>query len=301
MRCNLWPYNSKININSGEKMQDCEYVDAALPIRQGDVLKRVRGDNPTALFIVVTADCDIANEKFGDAGLVCVQLTLLADHVLGEHARTSVQRQLRKRFVKVAEWINQRWLQKSPENVALSYERVQAWVLRSEPEEIGAELGESVDEKSFLKLECTALRTATRLIENPVDRYSGIDAMCALRTKTSTRSEQLKTLFGSLNPKDLPLDMFYVSGVPGEPDVGFIAKLRALSFIPFDRSFTSLDAAKDVENSFVRVGRLTPTFRHALAQQFGMLFSRIGMPKEYEVDRDAAFVLIAEQITAEMG
>lgn len=282
-------------------MQDCEYIDAALPIRQGDVLKQVRGDSPATLLIVVTADCDIANKKFGDAGLACVQLTLLSDHVLGEHARASVQRQLKKRFEKVTEWINKRWLQKSPENVALSDERVQAWVLMSDPEEIEAELGEPVDEKSFLRRECPALRTAKQLIDKPVNRYSGIDAMRALHPKTSTRSEQLKTLFGSLNPKDLPLDMFYVSGVPGEAGVGFIAKLRALSFIPFDRSFTSLDAAKDVENSFVRVGRLTPTFRHALAQQFGMLFARIGMPKDYEVDRDAAFVLIAEQITAEMG
>src|SRR5690606_23550739 len=106
--------------------------------------------------------------------------------------------------------------------------------------------------------------------------------------------------FGNLNPKNLPLDMFYISSVPGEPEVGFIATLRALSFIPFDRSFTSLDSAKDVENSFVRVGRMTPTFRHALAQQFGMLFSRIGMPEDYEEDRDTAFGLIADQIIAEM-
>ena len=53
-------------------MQDCVYVDAALPVRQGDVLKRVRGDGPATLAIVITADCDIANEKFGDAGLACV-------------------------------------------------------------------------------------------------------------------------------------------------------------------------------------------------------------------------------------
>lgn len=283
-------------------MQDCEHADAALPVRQGDVLKRVRGDGPATLAIVITADCDIANEKFGDAGLACVQLTRLADHVLGEHARATAQRQLKKRFQKAAEWVNKRWLQNDPQNVALSEERVQAWILTSAPEEIEAELGVPVnDKKSFLKPESAALRLAQNFIDAPVDRYSAIDALRALQPKTSSRSEQLKTLFGSLNPKDLPLDMFYVSSVPGEPDVGFIVKLRALSFIPFERSFTSMDAAKDVENSFVRVGRLAPTFRHALAQQFGMLFARIGMPTDYEVDRDAAFVLIADQIAAEMG
>lgn len=283
-------------------MQDCEHVDAALPVRQGDVLKRVRGDGPATLVIVITADCDIANEKFGDAGLACVRLSPLADHVLGEHARATAQRQLKKRFEKAAEWVNKRWLQKDSQNVALSEERVQDWILTSAPEEIEAELDVSVnDKKSFLKRESAALRTARSLVDAPVDRYSAIDALRALHPKTSSRAEQLKTLFGSLNPKDLPLDMFYVSSVPGEPSVGFIANLRALSFIPFDRSFTSMDAAKDVENSFVRVGRLAPTFRYALAQQFGMLFARIGMPKDYEADRDTAFVLIADQITTDMG
>lgn len=283
-------------------MQDCEHVDAALPVRQGDVLKRVRGDGHTTLAIVVTADCDIANEKFGEAGLACVQLDLLADHVLGEHARTLAQGQLKKRFEKAAEWVNKRWSQKDPENVALSEERVQAWILASTPEEIEAELNLPVDDRrSFIKRESAALRLAQEFMDARAGRYSAIDALCALQVQTTSRSAQLKSLFGTLNPKDLPLDLFYVSSIPGEPGLGFVAKLRALTFIPFERSFTSMDAAKEVENSFVRVGRLGPTFRHALAQQFGMLFARIGMPKAYELDRDAAFALVADQIKAEMG
>lgn len=283
-------------------MQDCEHVDATLPVRQGDVLKRVRGDGRITLVIVVTADCDIANEKFGEAGLACVQLDLLADHVLGEHARSLAQGQLKKRFEKAAEWINKRWSQKDPENVALSEEHVRAWILASTPEEIEAELSLPVDDKkSFIKRESAALRMAQNFIDAPADRYSAIDALCALQTQTTSRSAQLKSVFGTLDPKDLPLDLFYVSSVPGEAGLGFVAKLRALTFIPFDRSFTSMDAAKDAENSFVRVGRLGPTFRHALAQQFGMLFARIGMPKTYEQDRDAAFGLIADQIKLEMG
>lgn len=283
-------------------MQDCEQVDATLPVRQGDVLKRVRGDGRITLAIVVTADCDIANKKFGDAGLACVQLDLLADHVLGEHARKLAQGQLKGRFEKATEWINQRWSAKDPDNVALTEERVQTWILEATPQEIEAELGLPVDDKrSFIKRESVALRKAQNCIDAPADRYSAIDALCAMQAQTTSRCAQLKSVLGALNPKDLPLDLFYVSSVPGEEGLGFVAKLRALTFIPFDRSFTSMDAAKDVENSFVRVGRLGPTFRHALAQQFGMLFARIGMPKAYELDRDAVFGLIADQIKAEMG
>lgn len=283
-------------------MQDCEHADSALPVRQGDVLKRVRGRGHINLAVVVTADCDIANEKFGEAGLACVQLELLADHVLGEHARSLALGQLKKRFEKAAEWVNKRWSQKNSENVALSEEHVQAWILASTPEEIEAELSLPVDDKkSFIKRESAALRMAQNFINAPADRYHAIDALCALQGQATTRSAQLKSVFGTLNPRDLPLDLFYVSSVPGEPGLGFVAKLRSLTFVPFDRSFTSMDAAKDVENSFVRVGRLAPTFRHALSQQFGMLFARIGMPKAYELDRDAAFGLIADQINEDMG
>lgn len=283
-------------------MEDCEQVDAALPIRQGDVLKGVHRDGPTVLTVVVTADCDIAKGKFGDAGLACVQLTPLADYMLGDHARITARRQLKKRFEKATEWINKRWLQKDAQNVALTKENVRAWIMMSTPEEIEAELALPADDKkSFIKREAPALQSAQTLLDAPVDRYSAIDALRAIQPKTTSRSEQLKMLFGSVDPRDLPMDMFYVSSVPGEPGVGFIAKLRALSFIPIDRSFTSMVAAKDVGDSFVRVGRLAPTFRHALAQQFGMLFARIGMPTEYETDRDAAFTLIADQISADMG
>ena len=282
-------------------MEDCERVDAALPVRQGDVLKRVRGDGNSNLVVVVTADCDIANGKYGEAGLACVQLDLLANHVLGEHARGLAQAALKKRFEKAAEWVNKRWREKSADNGDLSAEHVRAWMLASKPEEIEAELNLPVDDqKSFIKRECVALKAANNFIDALTDRYSGIDALCALQPQTPTRSAQLKTVFGTLNSKDLPLDLFYISSVPDVPGLGFVAKLRALTFIPFERSFTSLDAAKDVDNSFVRVGRLAPTFRHALAQQFGMLFARIGMPKQFELDRDAAFGWVAEQIKTEM-
>lgn len=280
-------------------MEDCERIDAALPVRQGDVLKRVRGDGKSNLVVVVTADCDIANGKYGEAGLACVQLDLLADHVLGEHSRGLAQAALKKRFDKVTEWINNCWREKSADNGDLSAEHVQAWILASKPEEIEAELNLPVDDhKSYLKRECVALKAAKSFIDASNDRYSGIDALCALQTQT--RSAQLKTVFGTLNPKALPLDLFYISSIPDVEGLGFVAKLRALTFVPFERSFTSLGAAKDVDNSFVRVGRLAPTFRHALSQQFGMLFARIGMPKQFETDRDTTFGLIAEQIKTEM-
>ncbi len=283
-------------------MQDCEAVDATLPVRQGDVLKRVQPDGKGSLVVVVTADCDIANNKVGDAGLACVQLTPLANYMLNEHASAQARRQLRKRFEKATEWINKRWLQCDPSHVPLTEESVQRWLTQDPPDRIESALGLPLDnQRSFIKRESAALRSAHEFIENAGDQYCAIDALRALQNKPTSRAEQLKTLFGTVDPGDLPLDMFFISSVPGEPDVGFIAKLRALSFVPLNRSFTSMAAAKECENTFIRVGRLAPTFRHAMAQQFGMLFARIGLPKPYEIDREAAFAVVAEQLANDMG
>jgi hypothetical protein len=283
-------------------MQDCEQVEAAMPIRQGDVLKRVENNGTTLLVVVVTADCDIANNKLGDAGLACVQLAPLADYMLNEHARTIANRQIGKRFVNITTWINKRWLERDPQNTPLTEESVLTWLTSTSLEEIETKLGlPAEDKKSFLKREIPALLEAQALLSTPKDKFAAIDALRALQLKTTPRSEQLKSLFGSLDPSDLPLDMFFVLSIPGEPGVGFIAKLRALSFVPMDQSFTSMRVAKEFDNSFVRVGRLASTFRHGLAQQFGMLFARIGLPKAYEADREAAFAVIAEQIANEMG
>ena len=283
-------------------MQDCEKVDPALPIRQGDVLKRVQNNGPTSLAVVVTADCDIANNKLGDSGLACVQLVPLADYMLNEHARTIANRQLRKRFAKATEWINKRWLELDAQNTYLTEDSVITWLTRTSIEEIETNLGLPAEEKkSFLKREIPALLSAQALLYAPKDQFSAIDALRALQPKPTPRREQLKSLFRDLDPSNLPLDMFFVSSIPGEPGVGFIAKLRALSFVPMDQSFTSMMLAKEFDNSFVRVGRLAPTFRHGLAQQFGMLFARIGLPRAYEADREVAFAVIADQIANEMG
>lgn len=282
-------------------MPDCEQVSDNFPIRQGDILKRVRPLENSGMVIVITADCDIAKNKIGDSGITCVQLLPLADYMLLEHSKTIADRQIKKRFEKFSEWINCRWLEIGPENLAISDERIQSWVQEASAEEIMRVLHITNEAKiTFLRREVNALTEACKYVNSVDDRLSGIDALRCLQTKSTSRGEQLKTLFSTIDPSSLPLDVFFVSSVPGEPGVGFIAKLRSLNFIPLDCSFTSMAVAQDHDNAFLRVGRLTPTFRHGLAQQFGMLFARIGFPADYEADRDTAFAVVYDELLKEM-
>lgn len=236
-------------------MQDCEQVSDSLPIRQGDVLKRVRPADDPVMVIVMTADCDIANNKLGDAGLACVQLVPLGEYMLREHASALAKRQFKKRIEKLTEWINRRWQQVDAQNTLLSEERIRSWIQDATVEEIERVLNLPAEEKaSFVRREVDALAVARQHIELGDGRYCSLDALRSLQSKQVSRVEQLKTLFSTLDPGDLPLDMFFLSTVPGEPGVGFVAKLRALSFIPVDRSFSSMSAAKE-HDAGVRAGR----------------------------------------------
>jgi hypothetical protein len=279
-------------------MQDCDLISTDKPIRQGDVLKQLRNDSVSVLFVVISADCDIANNKLGDAGLSCVQVTSLHDYVLNEYAASLAQRQLKKSFTTFIDWINKIRLAQDAENIPLSTDRAMIWLLENDPEVINQELKLNSKEYNNLQTESTKLRQAHSLINSPQNVYSALDSLCIL--KNMDRPKQLKQIFSSLNSRNLPLDIFFISSIPDENNLGFIAKLKSLSFIPETLVFTSMMEAKEHDNSFLRVGRLKSTFQHAIAQQFGILFSRIGFPESYENDRDETFSLVEEQIKKDM-
>src|SRR5690606_21053962 len=112
--------------------------------------------------------------------------------------KTSAQRLLKKRFEDATKLINEYWLQKTPENIALSEESLKAWILTSEPEEIAVELGIiNESQKKTLRKKCEALQYAKKLIDTPIDRYSGIDALRALQPQPISRQDQLRRLFGN--------------------------------------------------------------------------------------------------------
>lgn len=282
-------------------MQDCEQVSDGSPIRQGDVLKRIALDCVATLSVVVTADCDIANNKLGNAGLACVELVTLRDFMLREHADSLATRQISKRTAKLAEWINNYRLKLDSTLLPLSEKGIGEWISKSVVDEIALALQVTSEDKLvYLRREIDSLTAAKRHLASE-DSFSGLDALRAVQVKQTSRAEQLKSLFGSLDPRSLPLDIFFVSTIPGETGMGFLAKLRVMSFIPAHQCFTSMAAAREHNLAFLRVGRLGHTFRHGLAQQFGMLFARIGYPAAYENDRDTAFTVIAEDIATELG
>jgi len=83
-------------------------------------------------------------------------------------------------------------------------------------------------------------------------------------------------------------EMFFISELPSIEIKGFMAMLRYVRTIPIDEIFTSLSEAKSNGNRAVRLCKLNDNVKYAITQKFGLLFSRIGLPAEYEKHQEAA-------------
>jgi hypothetical protein len=79
----------------------------------------------------------------------------------------------------------------------------------------------------------------------------------------------------------LPEDVFLVTNLPQVDKGAAVVLLREIVAVPYDRVyFRTCDAISN--DAFLRIGRLQSTFKYAISQAFGSLYSRIGLPEEYE-------------------
>ena len=60
-----------------------------------------------------------------------------------------------------------------------------------------------------------------------------------------------------------------------------VVMLRDVVGISYEMVFYRA-ADADTADKFLRIGRLEPTFKYAVSQAFGALYSKIGLPAEYE-------------------
>jgi hypothetical protein len=282
------------------RWSDVELVEEEIPIRQGDVLSRVHGDANSAYLVVVSADCDLAQEKLSDAGVACVPLIQLREYLLLHYGKALARRQLDKRCIELSAWVNKRWSAVDGNHQPLSHDRAISWLSKATVDEISEALALGDDEKArkYLSGEMTCIKTAARLLDTD---GSCIDALAALQRSKGDRAELIRSQLGKLDSYQLPLDIFFLTEVPGDSNFGFIAQLRHLAFLPLASVFTSITRAREHDAAFLRIGRMAPTLKHGLAQQLGALFSRIGYPLEYERNREAAFNVVIDELAMRMG
>lgn len=261
-----------------------------IPLRQGDLLIRrnPKDGHIDEICLVITADCDISQQKFGTnlAGLRVVSFQRYVKLVWAEKKlRNAIEKELKKIQEQLNKWNAKRVGGES----ALSADVVMDWVKRSDPDAICNALEIPAPELDKVKKNLGIFRNAMQAIDEAKepDVLAQLVAFCSLTQASKSKLDHLKDFVKKAHEDELPDDVFLLTTLP-QIDIGpAVVLFREIVSVPIKAIyFRASDAAS--EDVFLRVGKLDATIKYAISQAFGSLYSRIGLSTAYEKHRAAA-------------
>lgn len=237
--------------------------------------------------VVITADCDISKNKFG-RHLACLRIIGLDSYVRDVWAEKKLKRlredEAEKLRAQVAKWHTRLTGSQSQ----LTTDAVIAWIRRDTPEVISQYLQVPEDELKKFHAALSMSRGALIALDDAAEN----DTLAKYVTYKSAITKQnfhlcRQAAVKQAQSETIPDDIFLLPSLPQIQELAAVIMLREVFGIAYDAvCYRSTDAT--TRDKYLRVGRLNPTFKYAVSQAFGSLYSRIGLPTEYETRcRDA--------------
>ncbi len=273
------------------------------PFRQGDVIKReiaapAEGLPSTAEWgVIITADCDIAQEKMGEFFTYLVirsardyaeqvwasqQMSAMADRY-GSFAVEQILRADRERDLSAA---------------PLTFGELSEWVRADGVDAVlnAVKIGQSVIRKKVaIALEIVTLASdETTTFSTPLER---LRACWIFEGKKEPEHRGL--VHNALKQRQMRSDYMLTPTLPSETEVGFVVMLRDIRAIKPNDLFASrldLRIGNGSRAGMYRIGRFSDFIRYAIAQRMANLFSRIGMTEHFEVECEIAAGLTLETL-----
>ncbi len=251
--------------------------------------------------MLLTADCDIDKRKFGEY-LNYLGIVTAAEYLDKVWAAAEIVRIRSANENKAINMIHSVDRTRDPSVQKLQPAELLEWIRLDGPELITRSVGISGKRKA------KELILALELFELAADDKNFTSGSLARLRKCWTRlgrksSETKGSLRAALNSRQMRSDCVLVPPLPGESELAFVVLLRDIRQIREEEVFPSdLDLRiAGASAGMFRVGRFSDTIRHAIAQSFGSLYSRIGMTQEFEEGCDEAAELLAELLDEEQG
>lgn len=266
-----------------EKETEWFVPDPSVEVRQGDLLvsRSPSTDRIEELCLVITADCDISKGKFGRQ-LACLRVLSLDEYIKTVWATKKLERiqksELETLTSQVVKWHTRLLGSES----ALTPHAVSAWVDRDDPKTMCEQLNvPEEDRKRFSAALSTFKKALADLGASATrDKLTQYVAYRAVVRNQDLQQCRQRALSEAQN-EALPDDVFLLTSLPQISDDGAVVLLREIVGISYeDVCYRTADATKN--DSLLRVGRLHPTFKYAISQAFGALYSKIGLPADYE-------------------
>lgn len=250
-------------------------------VSQGDIIcKPSIGPERPRWGFIVTADCDIAQDK---AGARLSYLEIVTVHDFLEHVWSAeVLKKQRSNFLnEAAARTSQAAQALDPGFNALSSEDLLDWLTETSRTEI-----------------VSALQVPTKKQKQHLEALEKVELAFGIRSEQKSALQRLrqvwalqgageKTMLGRLEQAldyNQATDFHLVPAIPGSEPLGYVVLLREISSIPHENILASaLDLQIDGnEEGYYVAGSSTDNLRYAISQKMAFLFSRIGMSDDYE-------------------
>ncbi len=255
--------------------------DPSVDVRQGDLLlsRDPRTGRVEEICVVITADCDISKGKFGRQ-LACLRILTHSDYLRHVWAARKLDKAVKDERKKLRSQLAKWHTAKIGHESTLTEETALAWVRRSSPEDICQTLNVVDKEKKKLVAALTSYKRAFCELEKIVDPMAIYSSFRAAVSGTKLVDAKCQAL-QQAKQEALPDDAFLLPSLPLAKETPCVVMLREVVGIPYD-SVCYRTADTDTADKFLRIGRLEPTFKYAVSQAFGSMYSKIGLPAEYE-------------------
>lgn len=259
--------------------------DPSMEVRQGDLLvsRSIQTGHVEEICLVITADCDISKGKFGRQ-LACLRVLPIDRYVKTIWATKKLERMKKNELTKLRAQIAKWHTHLLGEESSLTENAAADWVRRDEPKVVCDILQVPENDRKKFTAALIAFRSAIEILEKTANedklaQFVAYRGAIHKRTVEQTRGEVLRD--AQKESESLPEDAFLLTSLPQVSDNGAVVLLREIVGVPYESvCYRTTDAIYDM--SLLRVGRLHPTFKYAVSQAFGALYSKIGLPSTYE-------------------
>lgn len=264
-------------------------IDDSDEIRQGDIIRKIdaRPGGVITLGMVITADCDIAQEKSGGR-YNWVEILPMKVYIEGPWATEQLRRIAKRRSKSVLEYLGGHIRRSYPDLSPITHGSLVEWLRGKSPEEVMATITKSIPDQGDRRLQELKIFNLATTINGAQGAFERLKSIWSLAG--TAQEERRKQIRDALKDGGGFQDYFVLPELPHMDGVGFVVVLRSMGTIMSDEVFLTERDARIAgrSNDFHRLGRLSDGVRFSITQKMAFLFSRIGMPVAYESACEAA-------------
>lgn len=268
-------------------------LDEDSAIRQGDIFQigSECSDNfmeEETLAMVITADCDIAQNKMGEYYTLLPIISVehyIETRVIPRIFKTDLKSKLKLNIDKLNISI------KNSEFDLLTEESILKWLEFDTLEKIYNSLELKIDKKIL-----DDSKQISILLDEP-----SLESFTRLRVKEQNKNiEKVRKEISDFICKNLGEQFMFIPEIPCISGLGCIIKMRDVRSLHRKNVYKSDFEVKmsklSKDKGIIRIGKFSDYLRYSISQKFGLLFSRIGMPEKFESDVSESLSLMTKNM-----